>query len=158
MTVEAEMETGDERIVEERGAEWSFTYDLRAVPEYNLMVLRGKATATRNRKLLEAMQRTVHLSNGPDGTFYPTIVDIRLEGNPSMATMQAGQELMQMFGPRILYTVFVIDPHRRDTTVFRHILGILEKLTAGQRFTLTTSMEEAVEKVRVYHARHAHAR
>lgn len=148
----------EERVVEEKGAEWSFTYDLRAVPDYNLMVLRGKATATRNRKLIEAMQRTLPLSNGPDGTFYPTIVDIRLEGNPSMATMQAGQELIRAFGSRILYTVFVMDPHRRDTVVFRHILGILETLTAGQRFTLTTSMEEAVEKVRAYHERHALAR
>lgn len=147
--------TPDESGVwERRGATWGFTLDLTPAPEYIILTMRGQASEARNEALMVMMQELLPQATDDEGFFYPLIVDIRHTGNPSMANVRLGREILQAFGAWLLYGVILLDPLRRDSSLARHLLSILEKLTAGQRFAVANSMEEAVLKVRTFRDRY----
>lgn len=141
-------ETG---IWERQGAAWGFSMDLTHAPNHIILTMRGQASEARNRALIELMQELLPRATDDEGFFYPLIVDLRQSGNPSMANLRLGRDVLQSFGAWLLYGVVVLDPHRRDSGLARNILSILEKLTAGQRLAVAGSMEEALLKVRTFH-------
>lgn len=138
-------------VIEEQGPDWSFTYDLSNLPEYSLLVLRGKPTASRIDKLIEVLRDNLAVVT-QDGTFYPTIIDVQEDGRLSMDSLRAAMEVAQEFGAQVTYSVFVMDAERSDSTIFRHFMTMLEKLSPGA-FAVVTNREEASALARAYNRR-----
>jgi hypothetical protein len=150
-----EQQDGANTHIHEASATWSFTFDLSHLPDYSTLTMRGKACDARTQRLIEAMRAHLAQITNAEGKFVPTIIDLREEGPATFASLKAGQQLAQAFPGMMEFTTFILSPSRRDASMYQNILFLLDKVTPDDQFTTAFSIEEAVEKVRQFHQRHA---
>lgn len=146
------MSKADETHHEVQGGKWLIRLDWSEAPTFWRMVLVGQTTGRRNAALAEAVhQCRPHLTDS-SGMFYPLLIDARQEGQPSMAGMEGGKEMLNEFGRNLRHVVFLIDPTSRQALVLTRavlsVLGMVLQAVAGIQFEIATSEEDARTRLR----------
>jgi hypothetical protein len=151
------MEESPSRIIEVKGDTWSITYDLSHLPRYTIMALHGKGTMKRGEQIIELTQTYMNQIMDDQGRLPPSILDIRNEAEPSLASLRVGQAVMKEVGGRSTLSVVLLDRDRRNLALMHTILASIAKLAPGDVFDIAYSMEEAIEKIDAYYARKANS-
>lgn len=132
---------------EVQGGKWLVRLDWSETPTFWRMELVGQTAGRRNAALAEAIHHCrPHLTDA-SGMFYPLLIDARQEGQPSMAGMEGGKEMLNEFGRNLRHVVFLIDPTSRQALVLTRavlsVLGMVLQAVAGIQFEIVTSEQDA---------------
>lgn len=139
-------------VIEYQGAEWSFRYDLRALPTYIHLTTRGQATERRNQRLVEVIRHHLRYTTDKAGQIYPLINDLRGEAT-SASAMEAGQLLQSEFSALLRYMVLLLADRHCGNASLESFLDTRAWGSAQDQVAIAFTLEEAIAQVQAHHTR-----